>query len=147
MFIIYDFKKIIFEILLKKSLIYLYCFFSNPWEFLNIILLTIKKENNFTEAAFLEAATFWEKSMNYFLRTGEKLKRAWHYLHIKNCLVFKILKQVLAQSLITDWLLKRNINWSLFVILQKLPCAFTKKAGLSLSGIEIIRQSRIIYTR
>jgi len=30
--------------------------------------------NNFTEAAFLEAVTFWEKSMNYFLETGERLK-------------------------------------------------------------------------
>lgn len=31
---------------------------------------------NFTEEAFLEAVTFWEKSMNHFLKTGEKLKRA-----------------------------------------------------------------------
>jgi hypothetical protein len=30
----------------------------------------------FTEKAFLESVTFWEKSMNYFLETGEKLKKA-----------------------------------------------------------------------
>ncbi|UCF94951.1 MAG: hypothetical protein JSW39_12630 [Desulfobacterales bacterium] len=30
---------------------------------------------NLTEEAFLEAVTFWEKSMNYFLETGERLKR------------------------------------------------------------------------
>ena len=27
----------------------------------------------FTQQAFLEAVTFWEKSMNHFLRTGERL--------------------------------------------------------------------------
>jgi hypothetical protein len=32
--------------------------------------------DNFTKAAFLEAVTFWEKSMNYFLETGERLKKA-----------------------------------------------------------------------
>ena len=32
--------------------------------------------DNFTEAVFLEAVTFWEKSMNYFLETGERLKKA-----------------------------------------------------------------------
>jgi hypothetical protein len=32
--------------------------------------------DNFTEEAFLEAVTFWEKSMNYFLETGERLKKA-----------------------------------------------------------------------
>jgi len=32
--------------------------------------------NGFTEEVFLEAVTFWEKSMNYFLKTGEKLKKA-----------------------------------------------------------------------
>jgi hypothetical protein len=31
---------------------------------------------NFTEAVFLGAVTFWEKSMNYFLKTGKKLKKA-----------------------------------------------------------------------
>lgn len=30
---------------------------------------------NFTEEAFLEAVTFWEKSMNFFLETGERLKK------------------------------------------------------------------------
>lgn len=30
---------------------------------------------NFTRAVFLEAVTFWEKSMNYFLETGQKLKK------------------------------------------------------------------------
>jgi hypothetical protein len=32
--------------------------------------------DNFTEAAFREAVTFWEKSMNYFLKTGARLKKA-----------------------------------------------------------------------
>jgi hypothetical protein len=32
--------------------------------------------SNFTEEAFLEAVIFWEKSMNYFLETGEKLNKA-----------------------------------------------------------------------
>jgi ribosome modulation factor len=32
--------------------------------------------NNFTKDAFLEAVTFWEKSMNYFLETGERLNKA-----------------------------------------------------------------------
>lgn len=32
--------------------------------------------DNFTEEAFLEAVTFWEKSMNYFLETGERLIKA-----------------------------------------------------------------------
>ncbi len=32
--------------------------------------------DNFTEDAFLEAVTFWENSMNYFLETGERLKKA-----------------------------------------------------------------------
>jgi hypothetical protein len=32
--------------------------------------------DNFTEETFLEAVTFWEKSMNYFLETGERLKKA-----------------------------------------------------------------------
>lgn len=31
--------------------------------------------DNFTEESFLEAVTFWEKSMNYFLETGERLKK------------------------------------------------------------------------
>lgn len=31
--------------------------------------------DNFTEEAFLEAVTFWEKSVNYFLETGERLKK------------------------------------------------------------------------
>ncbi len=31
--------------------------------------------DNFTEEAFLEAVIFWEKSMNYFLETGERLKK------------------------------------------------------------------------
>ena len=31
--------------------------------------------DNFTEEAFLEAVTFWEKSMNHYLATGEKLKK------------------------------------------------------------------------
>ncbi len=30
---------------------------------------------DFTEAAFLDAVTFWEKSMNHFLETGERLRR------------------------------------------------------------------------
>ena len=34
--------------------------------------------NEFTEDVFLEAVTFWEKSMNYFLKTGEKLKKHNH---------------------------------------------------------------------
>jgi len=29
-----------------------------------------------TEATFVEAVAFWEKSMNYFLETGTKLIRA-----------------------------------------------------------------------
>ena len=32
--------------------------------------------DNFTEEAFLEAVTFWEKSMNYFLKTGKRLIKA-----------------------------------------------------------------------
>jgi len=32
--------------------------------------------DDFTEDSFLEAVTFWERSMNYFLKTGERLKRA-----------------------------------------------------------------------
>jgi len=32
--------------------------------------------DGFTEEAFLEAVTFWEKSMNYFLETGERLRKA-----------------------------------------------------------------------
>ena len=32
--------------------------------------------DSFTEEIFLEAVTFWEKSMNYFLETGERLKKA-----------------------------------------------------------------------
>ena len=31
---------------------------------------------NFTEEAFLEAVIFWEKSMNYFLETCERLNKA-----------------------------------------------------------------------
>ena len=31
---------------------------------------------NFTDEVFLEAVIFWEKSMNYFLETGERLNRA-----------------------------------------------------------------------
>jgi len=31
--------------------------------------------DNFTEQAFLEAVIFWEKSMNYFLKTGKRLKK------------------------------------------------------------------------
>ncbi len=31
--------------------------------------------DNFTEEKFLEAITFWEKSMNYFLKTGNRLKK------------------------------------------------------------------------
>lgn len=31
--------------------------------------------DNFTEESFLRAVTFWEKSMNYWLSTGEKLRR------------------------------------------------------------------------
>ena len=30
---------------------------------------------NFSAKTFLEAVTFWEKSMNYYLETGEKLKK------------------------------------------------------------------------
>jgi hypothetical protein len=30
--------------------------------------------DHYTEEAFLEAVIFWEKSMNYFLKTGERLK-------------------------------------------------------------------------
>jgi len=32
--------------------------------------------DDFTEDAFLEVVTFWEKSMNYFLETGERLRKA-----------------------------------------------------------------------
>lgn len=32
--------------------------------------------DNFTEEAFLEAVTFWEESMDYFLETGQRLKKA-----------------------------------------------------------------------
>lgn len=32
--------------------------------------------DNFTETEFLEAVTFWEKSVNYFLETGTQLKKA-----------------------------------------------------------------------
>jgi len=32
--------------------------------------------DKFSEDAFLEAVTFWEKSMNYFLETGQRLKKA-----------------------------------------------------------------------
>jgi len=32
--------------------------------------------DNFSEEVFLEAVTFWEKSMNYFLETGERLIKA-----------------------------------------------------------------------
>ncbi len=32
--------------------------------------------DDFTQDAFLEAVTFWEKSMNYFLETGKQLKKA-----------------------------------------------------------------------
>jgi hypothetical protein len=32
--------------------------------------------DQFTEEAFLEAVTFWEKSMNHFLKTGQRLKKA-----------------------------------------------------------------------
>ena len=32
--------------------------------------------DNFTEEAFLEAVIFWEKSMNYFLETGKRLKKS-----------------------------------------------------------------------
>ena len=31
--------------------------------------------DKFTEAAFLEAVTFWEESMNYYLETGKRLKK------------------------------------------------------------------------
>jgi hypothetical protein len=31
--------------------------------------------DHFTEAAFLEAVTFWEKSMNFYLETGKMLKK------------------------------------------------------------------------
>lgn len=31
--------------------------------------------NHYTEESFLAGVTFWEKSMNYFLATGEKLKK------------------------------------------------------------------------
>ena len=34
--------------------------------------------DNFTEEAFLEAVTFWEKSMNFFLETGEKFRQDEH---------------------------------------------------------------------
>lgn len=32
--------------------------------------------DQFTEEAFLGAVTFWEKSMNHFLKTGQRLKKA-----------------------------------------------------------------------
>lgn len=32
--------------------------------------------DQFTEAAFLEAVTFWERSMNHWLATGERLPKA-----------------------------------------------------------------------
>ena len=32
--------------------------------------------DSFTEAAFVEAVSFWEKSMNYFLEKGKKLMKA-----------------------------------------------------------------------
>ena len=32
--------------------------------------------DSFTEDAFLEAVTFWENSMNYFLETGDRLRMA-----------------------------------------------------------------------
>jgi hypothetical protein len=32
--------------------------------------------DSFTEEIFLETATFWEKSMNHFLETSARLKRA-----------------------------------------------------------------------
>lgn len=32
--------------------------------------------NRFTDDEFLEAVIFWEKSMNYFLETGERLSKA-----------------------------------------------------------------------
>ena len=32
--------------------------------------------DHFTEEEFFGAVTFWEKSMNYFLRTGDRLERA-----------------------------------------------------------------------
>ncbi len=32
--------------------------------------------DNYTQESFLEGVTFWEKSMNYFLETGERLKKA-----------------------------------------------------------------------
>ena len=32
--------------------------------------------DHFTEADFLDAVTFWEKSMNYYLKTGKRLKKA-----------------------------------------------------------------------
>ena len=31
--------------------------------------------DNFTEETFLDAVKFWERSMNYFLKTGEKLEK------------------------------------------------------------------------
>lgn len=31
--------------------------------------------DGFTQEIFLEAVTFWEKSMNYFLETGDRLKK------------------------------------------------------------------------
>ena len=31
--------------------------------------------DGFTEKAFLEAVTFWEKSMNYYLETGNRLRK------------------------------------------------------------------------
>jgi hypothetical protein len=37
--------------------------------------------NHFTEDAFLEAVTFWEKSMNYFLKTGEILRKHSDAMH------------------------------------------------------------------
>jgi hypothetical protein len=32
--------------------------------------------DNYIQGSFLEGVTFWEKSMNYFLETGERLKKA-----------------------------------------------------------------------
>jgi hypothetical protein len=32
--------------------------------------------DNFTEEGFLDAVTFWEKSMNHYLETGTRLRRA-----------------------------------------------------------------------
>ena len=32
--------------------------------------------DSFTEEAFIQAVTFWERSMNHFLETGEQLRKA-----------------------------------------------------------------------